>query len=94
MAENPDNAQQAPRDQWKKLILQPLSTLGSSLIELRQWVLVIDALDECEGEDDIQQALQLLAEAKELKTVRLLVFMTSRPEIAVYHGFRRVSEAY
>ena len=94
MAENPDIAQQAPRNQWKKLIFQPLSSLGSSLTESRRWVLVIDALDECEGEDDIRQVLQLLIETKELKTVRLLVFITSRPEPAVYHSFRRASGAY
>ncbi|EON63736.1 hypothetical protein W97_02964 [Coniosporium apollinis CBS 100218] len=94
VAENPDITQQAPRDQWRKLILQPLSSLEDGLIESRRLVLVIDALDECEGEDDVRQVLQLLAETKELKTVRLLTFVTSRPETAVRHGFRRASGVY
>jgi hypothetical protein len=31
--------------------------------------------------------VQLLAEARSLRSVRLRVFMTSRPEIPIRHGF-------
>jgi hypothetical protein len=56
-------------------------------------VLIIDALDECDSEDDIQMILQLLIEARSLKRVRLRVFLTSRPEIPIRHGIYRIPQA-
>jgi hypothetical protein len=56
-------------------------------------VIVIDALDECKDENDIQRILELLAEARALRTVRLRVFVTSRPEIPIRHGFYKIPEA-
>jgi hypothetical protein len=44
-------------------------------------VLVIDALDECEGESKISIVLKQLERAVEVKPVRLRIFLTSRPEI-------------
>jgi len=56
------------------------------------YILVIDALDECEGEDDIWLMLRLLTETKNLKTVRLRVFITSRLETPIRFGFRAMSD--
>jgi hypothetical protein len=53
------------------------------------YILVIDALDECDGDNDIRAILQLLAEARSL----LRVFLTSRPEIPIRHGFYEIPEA-
>jgi hypothetical protein len=39
---------------------------------------VIDTLDECEGENDKRIILRLLAEAQSLKKVRLRMLITSR----------------
>ena len=77
-------ASQTLRDQWNYLIVQPLSKLraDSSLI------LVIDALDECDGENDIRVILELFTESQSLADIRLRVFVTSRPEIPIRLGFR------
>jgi hypothetical protein len=56
-------------------------------------VLVIDALDECDKEEHIRIFLELLAEARTLKTVRFRVFLTSRPEIPIRHGFYHIPVA-
>ncbi|KAH7310338.1 hypothetical protein BKA65DRAFT_413863, partial [Rhexocercosporidium sp. MPI-PUGE-AT-0058] len=56
-------------------------------------ILIIDALDECENEYHIRTILQLLVEARSLRTVRLRVFLTSRPEIPVRHGICAISQA-
>ena len=61
-------------EQWQHLILDPLKKAPAQSIQL---VVVIDALDECDSKDDIQLILQLLAEAKDLKTIRLRVFLTN-----------------
>ena len=55
--------------------------------------MVIDALDECEGENYIQTIVQLLAEARSLKTVWLRVLITSRPEVLIRYGFCQIPDA-
>lgn len=89
IAQRPDITHQSLSNQWKELIIQPLSKLDGSKSHL---VLVIDALDECEREDDIETILQLFIKAKSLTTVRLRVILTSRPEIAFRLGFQDMPE--
>jgi hypothetical protein len=79
-------------DQWEKLILQPLSRLEESSLPL-PLVLVVDALDECEGEEDVRLVLQLFATAKSLQKVQLRIFITSRPETPIRHGIYDIPEA-
>jgi len=89
---NPHIFKQGPREQWNQLILNPLKNAPTQSIQL---VVVIDALDECDSMQDIQLILQLLAEAKDLATARIKIFLTSRPEIPIFDGFRQLSgEAY
>lgn len=52
---------------------------------------VIDVLDKCNGENDIQLILQLLAQTKNLCSVRLRVLVTSRPETLIRLGFSDIS---
>ena len=74
------------RDQWQQLVLRPLSKLGGSS-RRATYVLVVDALDECEDDNNVRTIVQLLGEARSLKTVRLRVFLTSRPETPIRSGF-------
>ena len=85
-------AQQGLSYQWKHLILKPLSRLKDSSISSKL-VLVIDALDECEDEDDIRLVLQLLASARSLQNIRLRIFITSRPETPIRHEMYDMPEA-
>ncbi|KAJ6014949.1 WD40 repeat-like protein [Penicillium herquei] len=58
-------------------------------------VIVIDALDECEGDADIRLILQLLPQLKHLNAIRLRVTLTSRPDLPVRLGFSKIaSEDY
>ena len=91
VVEQNDIANQSLRDQWRQLVLRPLSRLDNSSSP-SSYMLIVDALDECDSEDDIRTILQLLTEARTLKTVRLRVFLTSRPEIPMRHSFRRIPE--
>jgi hypothetical protein len=66
VTEQDDIANQSLRDQWRHLVFRPLSRLeGSS--SLSSYVLIVDALDECDNKDHIRIILQLLAEARLLK---------------------------
>ncbi|KAH8595410.1 WD40-repeat-containing domain protein [Bisporella sp. PMI_857] len=87
-AERTEITSQSLRDQWQQLVLLPLSKLKD-----RKWkciVLVVDALDECDDERNILIILQLLAEARLTKTVRLRILLTSRPGNRIRHGFSQM----
>ncbi|KAI9772557.1 MAG: hypothetical protein M1840_000762, partial [Geoglossum simile] len=86
-----DVVNQAPREQWRQLILEPLLKLQCSVLRL-SWVLVVDALDECENGDDIRAIVNLLSEARLLKTVRLRILITSRPEIPIRQSFDKIPD--
>ena len=79
-------------DQWRQLVVRPLSKLDGSNTYL-SYVLVIDTLDECEGENDTRIILRLLAEARSLKKVRLRVLITSRPEVPIRYSFYQIPNA-
>jgi hypothetical protein len=86
-----DIVTQSLRDQWQDLVLSPLSNLDGRDHRLR-YAVVIDALDECEDQNDIQIILQLLAEVRSLKVVQLRVLLTSRPEVPIRYGFNQIHE--
>ncbi|KAF8534806.1 putative WD-repeat protein [Trichophaea hybrida] len=88
--ENPDIFQRGLGEQWKYLIFQPLSNLKEIPLQSNVLIFVIDALDECEGQDDTRLMLRLLAEAKNLIAIRLRIFITSRPETPIRFGFRTI----
>jgi hypothetical protein len=91
IAKDDDIAQQGLSNQWKYLVLQPLKEVKADELQYPNLVLVIDALDECENQDDVRLILHLLAEAKELKAVHLRILVSSRPEYHVRLGLNNIS---
>ncbi|KFY46562.1 hypothetical protein V494_00422 [Pseudogymnoascus sp. VKM F-4513 (FW-928)] len=91
IAKRSDIASLSLSEQWRQLVLGPLSNLQSK--SFQSYILVVDALDECEDDKDVRIILQLLAEARSLTTVRLRVFLTSRPEVLIRHGIHRIPQA-
>ena len=75
-------------EQWNKLILKPLRRARDCHSLLRSTTIVIDALDECGSQGDIQLILRLLANTKDITSLKLRIFLTSRPEIPIRLGFR------
>lgn len=84
---DPNIAYKSLSEQCEKLLCQPLVKLH--LDQPTIIVIVIDALDECDGEDDIRVILRLLFKMQEIKSVRLRVFLTSRPELPIRLGFEQ-----
>jgi hypothetical protein len=83
VAERSNIAQQALRDQWQHLVLGPLSKLH----EPGPFIIVIDALDaldECDNDNDVQIIVRLLfaAVGNALYLTHLLLAM--REETVVY----------
>lgn len=81
---------QGLRNQWKELIVGPLSGIPST--QNLTLSFVIDALDECDSEDSIRLILQLFIEVKNIPNIHLNVLITSRPEITLLHGFEDIPE--
>ncbi|KAJ6003151.1 hypothetical protein N7451_005698 [Penicillium sp. IBT 35674x] len=90
--ENPGIITKTMREQFEKLLLQPLHSLKRSKTPTRAMVIVIDALDECEGDSDIRLMLQLLPQLQTLAAGRLRVFLTSRPDLPVRLGFLKIAD--
>jgi len=89
MIECGDIASQTLHDQWQHLVLRPLSKLR----EPGLYVVVVDALDECDDDDDVQKIIRLLADSRSLERVRLRVFLTSRPVVPIRHVFGQITDA-
>ncbi|KAJ5633164.1 hypothetical protein N7490_009503 [Penicillium lividum] len=75
------------RDQFDRLLYQPLLKLQTD--QSTTIVIVIDALDECDGDDDIKLILHLLFKLQGIQSVRLRVVLTSRPEFPIRLGFQK-----
>jgi hypothetical protein len=86
-----DITNRALREQWRHLVLGPLLQLTGN--SQSRYIIVVDALDECEDENSIRAILQLLAESRLLEKVRLRVFLTSRPEVPIRNGFIQMPDA-
>ncbi|KAH0014419.1 hypothetical protein KCU78_g8679, partial [Aureobasidium melanogenum] len=91
VADRPDIIHKGRLDQWNQLIYCPLSSL-ESVSNPPLIVLVVDALDECMGDSDVEGIISLLAKAKELENARLRVILTSRPEYVVRLAFHDLPE--
>lgn len=92
-AENPNLAEKALGVQFDEILIKPLRRLSPSEIpEQTVIIVVIDALDECEGDDDIRVVIRLLPKLQEIDTVRLRVFVTSRPDLPLRLGFKKLAD--
>ncbi|KAJ5431595.1 hypothetical protein N7445_009327 [Penicillium cf. griseofulvum] len=75
------------KEQWRCLIFEPLEDLGSSLLAPLYLVLVIDALDECQGVEAVPHLIDLLLTAKGLEMIQLRVLVTGRNETHIVESF-------
>jgi hypothetical protein len=79
--DDPGIANRALKEQFDKLIFQPL--IDTSSPQSQRSILVIDALDECH-QDHVRIILSLL---RRLNQTNIKVFLTSRPELPIRLGF-------
>ncbi|KAH7201202.1 hypothetical protein DER44DRAFT_827832 [Fusarium oxysporum] len=91
--DNPAVVGKSVREQFQKLIQEPLSEAVASTIAMPPVVMVIDALDECDQEADIRLLINILSQAKTVLP-QLRVFLTSRPELPIRLGFSEVQGSY
>lgn len=88
---NNDIGYQGIREQWKQLIYEPLAKADKAMQGKSCFILVIDALDECDSQEDVSVFLELLSMVKDLKKAQLRILVTSRPELGIRLGFHNMS---
>ncbi|KAF3930207.1 hypothetical protein ABW20_dc0102641 [Dactylellina cionopaga] len=88
---DPHISRRALNEQFQKLILTPLSKIDPTNIP-QPMVIVIDALDECDGDDIARRVLGLLERLQAID-LDLRIFITSRPEMPINLGFKEVEDS-
>ncbi|KAI0469031.1 vegetative incompatibility protein HET-E-1 [Xylaria cf. heliscus] len=91
---DPNITGKAMGEQFQKLILDPLSGISGDDYQNHSYVIIIDALDECEQEEDIKLLIKLLSDSKMLRSPWLRIFLTSRPELPIRLGFEVIDGEY
>jgi type II secretory pathway predicted ATPase ExeA len=96
----PDIAQHALIDQWKRLVLQPCERMRAEAEAAPDappgappLVIVVDAFDECHSADEIEFVLALLSQTSGLAVAELRILLTSRPEIPIREGLLDMPES-
>ncbi|KAF9444581.1 hypothetical protein P691DRAFT_333686 [Macrolepiota fuliginosa MF-IS2] len=93
LADDPVVLQKAIHIQFRKLIVEPLSTMTSKNSSSVQWpcVMILDGLDECEGESAQCEIIEMISEVTRLRSdLPLLWLICSRSE---YHLKMTFSQA-
>ncbi|XXG95628.1 hypothetical protein Hte_001896 [Hypoxylon texense] len=81
-------------EQFEKLVRDPLSKVPRDRRQNEILVIIIDALDECEREEDIRLLIRLLFRFNDQQLLKLRVFLTSRPELPIRLGFSTINSGY
>ncbi|KAL4992898.1 hypothetical protein BDV10DRAFT_198750 [Aspergillus recurvatus] len=91
LRDDPDIVSKSLKEQFEKLLLQPLLTLNKFGRQAQTLVIVVDALDECEHAQDVRAIIRLLPSLQKAEAVSLRVFVTSRPELPINLGFSDIA---
>lgn len=89
---NPNISSKGLYRQWELLVLQSLSSAHATVSQ-EPLLIVVDALDESDGEDDIRALIQCLAAGTDTayNDLQLRIFVTSRPDPPVNVAFNAIS---
>ncbi|KAI4202601.1 MAG: hypothetical protein LQ348_001480 [Seirophora lacunosa] len=82
------------REQYEKLLVEPLRGLLHPTHDRVQFYVIMDALDECEEERDLRMLLKLMAKTDDLPQLGLKILVTSRPELSIRHGFNEIPSIF
>ncbi|KAI1374108.1 WD40-repeat-containing domain protein [Hypoxylon crocopeplum] len=82
------------RDQFEKLIWDPWSRIAREARNASTLLIVVDALDECEREEDVRTIINLFSRTQSSQSSRLRILVTSRPELPIRLGFKDIEGTY
>ncbi|KAL5598561.1 uncharacterized protein BROUX77_006395 [Berkeleyomyces rouxiae] len=87
---------EAPKDQFEKLIKEPLAKVSPGSHKEKFLVFVIDALDECDNDQDIELIINLFSSCAKITNpnMKFKWFITSRPELPIRLSFNTVKGTF
>ncbi|KFY95951.1 hypothetical protein V498_03029 [Pseudogymnoascus sp. VKM F-4517 (FW-2822)] len=90
---DPGISKKALKQQFNALVLQPLGKIRTHP-QSSSIVIVIDALDECDREEDVRTIIRLFSQVKHITSIQIKFFLTSRPELPIRLGFEDICGNY
>ncbi|KAL8940747.1 MAG: hypothetical protein Q9211_002128 [Gyalolechia sp. 1 TL-2023] len=81
------------REQYETLIVGPLRLSRQLEPSSEPFIIVMDALDECDDETDLRMLLKLFATTNDLPDLRIKIFVSSRPDLS-RHGFEEMPSVF
>ena len=78
-------------EQFRRLVLQPLQDSSIMDPNLPTFVVVVDALDECENKMEIRTILEMWSQLSQCTKIHLRLFLTSRDEPSISPAFQKMS---
>ncbi|OAF60547.1 hypothetical protein VC83_03550 [Pseudogymnoascus destructans] len=91
---DPGISKKALKQQFDTLVLQLLVKIQTHPQKSSSIVIVIDALDECDREEDVRTIIRLFSQVKQITSIQIKFFLTSRPELPIRLGFEDISGKY
>ncbi|CAG8235214.1 unnamed protein product [Penicillium salamii] len=91
LGDEPEIAGKSLQEQFDKLLLQPLQNLQRADTLPPIIVIMLDALDEGEPDGEMCRLLQLLRRLRDIQSVSLRIFLTSRPEWPILQEFSKIT---
>ncbi|KAK6219460.1 hypothetical protein LQW54_002192 [Pestalotiopsis sp. IQ-011] len=87
--EDPGIYRKELKRQFEILILQAIPEVPSDASpgDIRTILVIIDALDECDPEEDVKFLIEMLLTSVPQRKIHLKFFLTSRPELRIRLGF-------
>ncbi|KAJ6002664.1 hypothetical protein N7451_005211 [Penicillium sp. IBT 35674x] len=91
---DPYIASKVLREQFEKLLHQPLLNVHHDRLgqQPETAIIVVDALDECEDDREVQSIIAMLPLLQGVKALHLRIFLTSRPALPVDLGFSNIGD--
>ncbi|KAL9596441.1 MAG: hypothetical protein Q9219_005791 [cf. Caloplaca sp. 3 TL-2023] len=80
--------------QYDLLLIRPFRKFVASNAQQFLFSIIIDALDECEEQNGLRMLLRLLANTADVPSLGLKIFVTSRPELIIRHGFENMPSIF
>ncbi|EMR90185.1 putative vegetative incompatibility protein het-e-1 protein [Botrytis cinerea BcDW1] len=89
---NPGISGKTLGQQFITLVLKPLEKIQTDPQKSSSIVIVVDALDECDREEDVEAIIRLFSQAQHIASLKF--FLTSRPELPIRLGFKKIGDKY
>jgi len=84
----------AMREQFEKLVFEPLLKTILDTSQASGLVIVVDTLNEYKRDNDVKLIINLFSRVKSLAPLRLRIFVTSRPKLPIRLGFSAIRSKF